>query len=124
MLSGIEIFKKILNSNFVCILKEFPGFFQVIFIIFFFPGRKFFFSFSRLLHGAWEQLCPFFMSISYFRRCKKSSNNQKLPCNWPTQNRLTIKNFYVISQGSNFRILSQLKQPDFCQYGLFINNLV
>ena len=46
MLSGIEVFKKILDFNFVCIFKEFPGFFQDIFIIFFLPGNEFF-SFSR-----------------------------------------------------------------------------
>ena len=56
--------------------------------------------------------CQNFIS-SYFRRCKKSSNNKKLLCHWPTQNHLTIKNCYVISQGSNFKILCQLKQLDF-----------
>ena len=39
-------------------------------------------------------------------------------------NHLTIKNCHVISQGINFKILCQLKQPHFCQYGLFINNFV
>ena len=55
---------------------------------------------------------------------KKSSNNKKLLCHWPTQNHLTIKNCYVISQGNNFKIICQMKQPDLCQYGLFINNFV
>ena len=54
MLSGIEIFKKIVNSYFVCIFEEFPGFFQDIFIIFFFPGLEINFFILQAFQGVWE----------------------------------------------------------------------
>ena len=48
MLSGIEIFKKILNSSFVCIFKEFPGFFEDLYRFSRnFQAWKLIFSFSR-----------------------------------------------------------------------------
>ena len=45
VLGGIEIMPKVLNSNFICILRKFPGFFQDILI---FPF-SFLQDFSRII---------------------------------------------------------------------------
>ena len=48
MLSEIEIFKKILNSNFVCILKNFQDFCRTFSLFSIIQAWKLIFSFSRL----------------------------------------------------------------------------
>ena len=61
----IQIWPKILNSYFICILLKFPGIFQEIFILFFFPG---FFKFWKFIFpgfpGCME--APFKLQMSKF----------------------------------------------------------
>ena len=96
-LGGIEIMQKILNSNFICIFKTIPGFFQEIFR--FFPGLslawKFIFSFSRFsrVHG---NSAIYYKTTNLNSQCHKLNLRHHRTLTKPHQNNPCFYRFQTI----------------------------